>query len=184
MKSTKLKGKLIAIGLCATMVFGGAVTATTIANVENTQLLAAIPGVSCSGAFFGTTNTSKSSDISAADFLSRFPSPTIVTSISGISKIYGDVAPSTNNIKYGSGSSKGTFTLNLNRTITGVKMGLKVWSTDANKVVIVNGIEYTVPSSDVYTDHEFTFAATNTITFAAKVASNNCGLISYISFYY
>jgi len=184
MKSTQLKGKLIVIGLCATMVFGGAVTATSIANIQNAQLLAAVPRVSCSGALFGTTNTANSVGITAENFLSRFPSPTIVTSISGISKIYGDVAPSTNNIKYGSGSSKGTFTLNLNRTITGIKMGLKVWSTDANKVIIVNGIEYTVPSSDVYTNHEFTFAATNTITFSAKAASNNRGLISYISFYY
>ena len=185
MKSTQLKDKLIAIGLCATMVFGGAVTATTIANVENTQLLAAVPGVSCSGAFFGTTNTADSADITAAQFLARFPSPTIVTSVSGIAKIYGDGKnPSTENLKYGSSSAKGTFTLNLSRTVTGVKMGLKYWGGDTNKVIIVNGIEYTVPSSDVYTDHEFTFAATNTITFAAKVASKNRGYISYISFYY
>lgn len=184
MKSTKLKGKLIAIGLCATMVFGGAITATTITNVGNAQLLAAVPGVSCSGASFGTTNTTKTSDISAADFLSRFPTPTIIASISGIAKIYGDVAPSTNNIKYGSSSGKGTFTLNLSQPITSVKMGLKYWSGDTNKVVIVNGIEYAVPSSDVYTDHEFTFAETNTITFTAKTASKNRGYISYISFYY
>lgn len=184
MKSTKLKGKLITIGLCATMVFGGAVTATSIANIENVQILAAVPGVSCSGAFFGTTNTADSADITAAQFLARFPSPTIVTSVSGIAKIYGDGNPSTENLKYGSSSAKGTFTLNLNRTITGVKMGLKYWSGDSGQAVIVNGIEYTVPSSDVYTDHEFTFAATNTITFAAKVASKNRGYISYISFYY
>jgi len=184
MKSTQLKGKLIAIGLCATMVFGGAVTATTIANVENAQLLAAVPGVSCSGASFGTTNTSDSADITSAQFLARFPTPTIVTSVSSIAKVYGDGSPSTENLKYGSASAMGKFTLNLSRTVTGVKMGLKYWDGDTNKVIIVNGIEYTVPSSDVYTDHEFTFADTNTITFTAKTASKNRGYISYISFYY
>ena len=123
MKSTKLKGKLIAIGLCATMVFGGAVTATTIANVENTQLLAAVPGVSCSGASFGTANTTDTVDITSAQFLARFPTPTIVTSVSSIAKIYGDGSPSTENLKYGASSSLGKFTLNLNRNVTGIKMG-------------------------------------------------------------
>jgi hypothetical protein len=184
MKSTQLKGKLIVVGLCAIMVFGGAVTATSIANIQNAQLLAAVPGVSCSGVSFGTTDTADTADITPAQFLARFPAPTIVTSVSSIAKVYGDGTPSTENLKYGSSSGMGKFTLNLNRNITGVKMGLKAWSGDTNKVVIVNGIEFTVPSSDVYTDHEFTFAETNTITFTAKLASKNRGYISYISFYY
>lgn len=185
MKSTKLKGKLITIGLCATMIFGGAITATTISNVGNVQLLAAVPGVSCSGASFGTANTVDSADITPAQFLARFPAEKILTSVTSISKVYGDGSPSTENIKYGSSSGLGTFTLNLDRTVTGIKMGLKLYaSSETGKAIIVNGIEYTVPSADVYTDKEFTFAATDTITFSAKTASKNRGFISYISFYY
>jgi len=180
----QINKKLWAIGLCATMIFGAAVTATTIVGIDETQLLAAVPGVSCSGASFGTANTTDTTDITAAQFLARFPTPTIVTSVSGIAKIYGDGSPSTENLKYGSSSAMGKFTLNLDRNVTGVKMGLKFWSGDTNKVITVNGIDYTVPSSDVYTDREFTFAETNTITFTAKKASKNRGYISYISFYY
>jgi hypothetical protein len=163
----------------------GVVFAYTAQKNLDHQALAAVPGVSCSGAFFGTTNTSDSQDITSEQFLARFPTPTIVKSVSNIAKVYGDgKSPSTENLKYGASSSMGKFTLNLNRNITGVKMGLKYWAGDTNKVVIVNGVEYTVPSSDVYTDHEFTFAETNTITFSAKTASKNRGYISYISFYY
>ena len=149
------------------------------------QIRATVPGVSCSGGLFGTIDTTDTTDISAADFLARFPSPTIVISITGISKIYGNGTPSTENLKYGSSSGKGTFTLNLSQNVTSVKMGLKAWSGDTAKTVIVNGLEYTVPSDSSYTDHVFDFQTpTNTITFSAKNASKNRGFISYISFYY
>lgn len=146
---------------------------------------AAVPGVSCSGASFGVADTADTTDITAGEFLARFPTPRIVSSISGISKIYGDGSPSTENLKYGSSSAQGTFTLNLTESVTAVKMGLKAWSGDTAKNVIVNGIEYTVPSSTEYTDYVFEFPApTSTVTFSAKNASKNRGYISYISFYY
>ena len=146
---------------------------------------ATVPGVSCSGVTFGVANTADTMDITASEFLARFPAQRIVSSISGIAKIYGDGIPSTENLKYGSSSAQGKFTLNLTESVTAVKMGLKFWSGDTSKAVIVNGIEYTVPSSTEYTDYVFEFAApTTTVTFSAKNASKNRGYISYISFYY
>lgn len=157
---------------------------TTKDVITRTPAFAAVPGVSCSGAMFGTNDTADTSDITAGQFIGRFPAPSIVTGYTG-SKIYGDGTPSTENLKYGSSGAKGTFTLTLSENVTGVKMGLKVWSGDTANVVIVNGTEFAVPIGQSYTDNLWTFdVPTNTITFSAKNASKNRGFISYISFYY